>query len=324
MKDKYGRQVDYLRISITDRCNLRCQYCMPPDGVEFKSHGEIMRYEEIINIVEAGQKLGIKKVRITGGEPLVRKGIVDFISQLNELNLNEISITTNGLLLNKYAADLKKAGLSRVNISLDSLQPERYRKITRRDEFERAMKGIKTALQVGLEPVKINTVVMKGINDDELEDFIDLSYREKLHIRFIEYMPLGDTEIKSGDYYISLSEYKDELISKKGIVPATIKNNGPAEYYKIPGAKGTVGFITAISHTFCDKCNRMRLTADGRLKPCLANNLEIDLHDENGNIHDKNILREKFKEAILNKPGSHHFYEDEELYSGRNMSQIGG
>lgn len=324
MKDKYGRQIDYLRISVTDRCNLRCQYCMPFDGVEFKSHGEIMTYEEIINIVEIGQELGIKKVRITGGEPLVRKGIVDFISQLNKLNLDEISMTTNGLLLNKYAVDLKEAGLSRVNISLDSLKPDRYKKITRKDKFEMVIKGIKKALQIKLEPVKINTVVMKGLNDDELEDFINLSYREKLHIRFIEYMPLGDTEIKSGDYYISLSEYKNELINKKRIVPIRIKNNGPAEYYKTPGAKGTIGFITAISHTFCEKCNRIRLTADGRLKPCLANNLEIDLYDKNGNIHNKDRLREKFEKAILSKPGSHHFYEDEKSYSGRNMSQIGG
>ncbi len=323
MIDKYGRSIDYLRISITDRCNLRCIYCMPPQGVTFKPHSSILRYEEIIKIVEVGTELGIKKVRITGGEPLVRQGVVDLIKELRKISaLEDITMTTNGVLLPKYAFALKRAGLSRVNISLDSLNPDTYKTITRRGEFSQAIEGIKAALEVGLNPVKINTVVMKGLNDSELENFVELTKDKDLHVRFIEYMPMGETSLLSGNYYVSLNEFKEKIINKMGMVPVDIKNNGPSKDFKVPGAKGTVGFITAISHNFCSTCNRMRLTADGFLRPCLASDVEVNMRDEDGKISTEGV-REKFEKALLFKPISHNFYKNN-FFPKKNMSQIGG
>jgi len=323
MIDKYGRSIDYLRVSITDRCNLRCIYCMPPQGVTFKPHSSILRYEEIIKIVEVGTELGIKKVRITGGEPLVRQGVVDLIKELRKIPaLEDITMTTNGVLLPKYAFALKKAGLSRVNISLDSLKPDTYKTITRRDEFSQAIEGIKAALEAGLSPVKINTVVMKGLNDSELESFVELTKDKDLHVRFIEYMPMGETSLLSGNYYVSLNEFKEKIINKMGMVPVDIKNNGPSKDFKVSGAIGTVGFITAISHNFCSTCNRVRLTADGFLRPCLASDVEVNMRDEDGKISTKS-LREKFEKALLLKPISHNFYKND-FFPKKNMSQIGG
>jgi len=323
MIDKYGRSIDYLRISITDRCNLRCIYCMPPQGVTFKPHSSILRYEEIIKIVEVGTELGIKKVRITGGEPLVRQGVVDLIKELRKISaLEDITMTTNGVLLPKYAFALKRAGLSRVNISLDSLNPDTYKTITRRGEFSQAIEGIKAALEGGLSPVKINTVVMKGLNDSELESFVELTKDKDLHVRFIEYMPMGETSLLSGNYYVSLNEFKEKIINKMGMVPVDIKNNGPSKDFKVPGARGTVGFITAISHNFCSTCNRMRLTADGFLRPCLASDVEVNMRDEDGKISTEGV-REKFEKALLLKPISHNFYKNN-FFPKKNMSQIGG
>jgi len=296
---------------------------MPPQGVTFKPHRSILRYEEIIKIVEVGAELGIKKVRITGGEPLVRQGVVDLIKELRKIPaLEDITMTTNGVLLPKYAFALKRAGLSRVNISLDSLNPDTYKTITRRDEFSQAIEGIKAAFESGLTPVKINTVVMKGINDTELENFVNLTMNKDLHVRFIEYMPMGEASLLSGNYYVSLNEFKEKMIDKMGMVPANIKNNGPSKDFKVPGAIGTVGFITAISHNFCSTCNRVRLTADGFLRPCLASDVEVNMRDKDGKISTKN-LREKFEQALLLKPINHNFYKND-FFPKKNMSQIGG
>lgn len=323
MTDKYGRIIDYLRISITDRCNLRCVYCMPPEGVPFKPHDNILKYEEILKIVEVGVELGINKVRITGGEPLVRKDVVELINGIRKISgIKDISMTTNGTLLPKYAYDLKKAGLSRINISLDSLNSNTYKKITRRDEFAKATEGIKSAFEAGLKPVKINVVVMKGINEHELKDFINFARDKEIHVRFIEYMPIGDARLLSSNYYFSLNAFKNELIDKWGMVPTDIKNSGPSMNYKMSGMKGSLGFITAISHNFCSECNRMRLSADGFLRPCLASDVEIDMHDEYGNIT-KETIRKKFEEALNLKPFSHNFYTKDSLPK-KNMSQIGG
>jgi cyclic pyranopterin phosphate synthase len=296
---------------------------MPPQGVTFKPHSSILRYEEIIKIVEVGTELGIKKVRVTGGEPLVRQGVVDLIKELRKIPaLEDITMTTNGVLLPKYAFALKRAGLSRVNISLDSLNPDTYKTITRRDEFSQAIEGIKAAFESGLTPVKINTVVMKGINDTELENFVNLTMNKDLHVRFIEYMPMGEASLLSGNYYVSLNEFKEKMIDKMGMVPANIKNNGPSKDFKVPGAIGTVGFITAISHNFCSTCNRVRLTADGFLRPCLASDVEVNMRDKDGKISTKN-LREKFEQALLLKPINHNFYKND-FFPKKNMSQIGG
>lgn len=321
--DPWGRKIDYLRVSITDRCNLRCQYCMP-HGVSAKSHHEILRYEEIVRIVEAGTALGIRKVRITGGEPLVRLGVAGLISQLRRISgLAELTLTTNGILLAPVAAELKEAGLDRVNISLDSLRRERFRAITQFDAFTQAMEGIESALRAGLTPVKINAVIMKGINDDEIMDFVELSRREPLHIRLIEYMPLGK-QVEEMERFISLEELWMRISGQADLLPVSVRGNGPARSFRVPGGAGTIGFIAPISHTFCGQCNRLRLTADGHLRPCLDTNTEISLRNDRGEIGDSEAIAARFREAILVKPGQHHFHQSEEVRSERNMFQIGG
>ncbi|MFW5749533.1 MAG: GTP 3',8-cyclase MoaA [Halanaerobium sp.] len=316
LKDELGRVIDYLRISITDRCNLRCRYCMPADGVENKSHQDILSYEDILKIVKYGKKLGIKKVRITGGEPLVRLGVEDFIAALNRLDLEDISMTSNAVLLSKKAVRLKKAGLDRINISLDTLDSEKFKKITRRDNLTDVLQGIKAALKAGLDPVKLNVVLMKGVNDDELFDFVELSRKQKLNVRFIEYMPLGGEA--EAEKFISSREIKDLISQKFNLLPAVAKGNGPANYFKLEGAEGTIGFISALSEHFCSSCNRLRLTADGRFKPCLAGDQEILI---------KGFSKEEIKAAYLKaleiKPVCHNLSFEHQDYS-RNMSQIGG
>lgn len=318
LRDKFGRKINYLRISITDRCNLRCKYCMPEDGVELKNHSEILSFEDIIKIVKVGQKLGVEKVRLTGGEPLVRLGVEDLISSLAKLKLKDISMTTNGVILAEKAKELKRAGLNRVNISLDTLKKEKFKKITRRDYFDKVTAGIEAALEAGLKPVKINTVVMNGFNDDEILDFVELSQNKDVHIRFIEYMPLGGEADEEN--FMSSEETKELIKSKYKLVPAVTKGNGPARYLKVPGADGSIGFISALSEHFCSECNRMRLTADGRFKPCLASNNEVEIAKA---MTEKDIYN-AYKKALEIKPSAHHLnFADNDKYN-RKMSQIGG
>ncbi len=316
LKDHLGREIDYLRISITDRCNLRCRYCMPADGIENKSHQEILSYEDILKIVENGIELGIRKVRITGGEPLVRLGVEDFISRLDRLKLEDISMTSNGVLLSKKAEKLKKSGLDRINISLDTLDPLKFKEITRRDNLDDVLTGIRAALKAELNPVKLNVVVMKGINDDELFDFVELSRKEKLSIRFIEYMPLGGEA--EAEKFISSSDIKNLISKKYELQPAESRGNGPANYFKIDGAEGTIGFISAVSEHFCSSCNRLRLTADGRFKPCLAGNQEVKISGMS-----KDEIKAAYKKALAIKPVCHNLSFEKQDYN-RNMSQIGG
>ncbi len=324
-RDTWDRKIDYLRISITDRCNLRCQYCMPPEGIIQKSHDDILRYEDILQIVAVGTELGIKKIRITGGEPLVRLGVIEFVEKLNQIpGLVEISMTTNGILLAEYAQSLKKAGLSRVNISLDSLQKNRFEEITRRDNLDQVMVGIQAALKFGLSPVKVNMVVIGGINDDEIMDFVDLSRRYPIHVRFIEFMPLGRSNISHSEGFVSLNQVKEIICDNLHLIPIGVKGSGPAESYTFEGTKGTIGFIAPLSHNFCSKCNRLRLTADGRLRPCLDNNLEIDLHEQPGRIGDNDFIRNRFIDVLRLKPNHHSFLEEGNDISNRNMFQIGG
>ncbi len=316
LNDHLGREIDYLRISITDRCNLRCRYCMPAEGVENKDHQEILSYEEILKIVKTGIELGIKKVRITGGEPLVRLGVENFISNLKKLDLEDISMTSNAVLLSKKAKKLKEAGLDRINISLDTLDPKKFKEITRRDNLAEVLKGVRAALKAELDPVKLNVVVMKGINDDELFNFVELSRKQKLSIRFIEYMPLGGEA--EAEKFISTKEIK-ELISKKyELLPAVSKGNGPANYFKIEGAEGTIGFISALSQHFCSSCNRLRLTADAKFKPCLAGEQEVKI-----NGMSKKEIEAAYRKALKIKPACHNLNFENQDYS-RNMSQIGG
>lgn len=331
--DNLGREISYLRVSITDRCNYRCIYCKPEEQFEFIPHEEVLRYEEIVEIIKEAVNLGVTKVRITGGEPLVRKGVVDFIKKLREIKkLEDISLTTNGFFLSEYAEKLKDAGLNRVNISLDSLQEEKFKRITRGGSLEKALKGINSALKAGLLPIKINTVLIRGINDDEVEDFVRLTLGRPLNIRFIEFMPSGE-ELKDNyrDKFISVLEIKENLAEKYSFRPVDINSgNGPAKYYQIKGGQGTIGFITALSQHFCKTCNRIRLTSEGKLRPCLFSNIEVDIKQaiRNAKTDDKiirsKIIRNNIEKAINIKPEGHKLNEKFSNRDSFKMSKIGG
>lgn len=333
MKDSYGRVIDYLRISLTDRCNFRCIYCMPEEGVKQMQHEDILRIEEIAQVVRVAAGMGVRSIRLTGGEPLVRLGVVDLVRDIaNTPGIENISLTTNGVLLPRMAHDLKTAGLSRVNISLDTLDAEQFRQITRCGELQQTLDGIEAALAVGLDPVKINAVAVRSLNQDYLA-FASLSLDRPLHVRFIEYMPVGESSGTDGCGWglsdvISCEELFDTINERARaagmpeLVPAGAASPlgwGPARYYEFPGAKGTVGFISPVSHHFCGECNRLRLTADGKLRPCLFSDKEYDLRHalREG---DEAAQRAVFLEALGAKPDEHH----DKVGTERGMSQIGG
>ncbi|TEU22363.1 MAG: GTP 3',8-cyclase MoaA [Anaerolineales bacterium] len=324
--DNFNRPISYLRISITDRCNLRCVYCMPPEGVSWRLHHEILRYEEIELIVRAAASLGISKVRLTGGEPLVRLGFVEFVRMLARIpGIDDLAMTTNGTLLAEYAAELAQAGLKRVNVSLDTLQPERFRQITQRGEFATVFEGIYAAREAGLVPLKLNTVVVRGLNDDEVVDLARLTLEGDWHVRFIEWMPLGTNAAWASDGYVSVGEVRRRIEDALGeLMPAKVGvGNGPARYYRFPGAVGTIGFISPISEHFCYQCNRLRLTADGRLRPCLLSDYEIDLRTPLRQGADLAEIRELLIRSIGAKPERHHLDESVSPRE-RAMSEIGG
>ena len=333
MKDGHGRTIDYLRISLTDRCNFRCVYCMPEEGVQQLSHFDILRIEEVEQAVRVAAGIGIKSVRLTGGEPTVRKGVVELVRNIAAMpEIKNVSMTTNGVLLPRMADDLKAAGLSRVNISLDTLDAEKFHKITRCGSLEGALAGIDAALRVGFNPVKINAVALRSLSDGFL-DFAKLSIDRPLHVRFIEHMPIGDVSDVDGiswgkDGVISCKEVFDivnEGARAEGIgelVPAGEEKPlgwGPAEYFHFPGALGTVGFISPLSRHFCSSCNRLRLTADGKLRPCLFSDTEYDLRSvlREGTEEDQRAV---FLQALGAKPDEHH----DKVGTERGMSQIGG
>ena len=327
--DAHGRKHDYLRISVTDRCNLRCVYCMGDEGVEHLSHSDILSYEEILQVVAAGADLGISKIRITGGEPLVRKEIVGLVQKIAAVKgINDLAMTTNGILLPRYAADLKKAGLKRVNISIDSLNPNLYQKITRCGDLSLALEGIEAALKYDLKPVKLNIVLMKGINDQEVLDFIRLTLEKELHTRFIEYMPIGDHDRGYLDHYLPL-DYVIRTAEKAGLplTPVPVPGGaGPAESYVLPGGRGTVGLIHPISKHFCDSCNRLRLTTDGFLKACLYWQDEKPIRPLLGN---KKALQALIREVLSSKPVEHQMSANGHCGSVkpgamRGMSKTGG
>ena len=335
LTDNFGRKITYLRVSITDRCNYKCTYCKPEAQFKFISHEEILRYEEIVEIIQEAVDLGITKVRITGGEPLVRRGIENFIKELKKIKrLEDISLTTNGFFLAEYVKKLKDAGLNRVNISLDSLRKDKYHKITRGGNLERVLEGIDFALKERLFPIKINSVLMKGINDDEIEDFVKLTLEKPLNIRFIELIPSEEKVINNyKDKFISVLEVKENLAKKYSFNPIDIgSGNGPAKYYQINGGKGTIGFITALSQHFCQSCNRIRLTSEGKLRPCLFSNQEIDLkkvirkveNKGNAQIIKKGVIRTKILTAVNLKPKMHKIGKGVTEYLSFKMSRVGG
>ncbi len=328
--DAYQRPISYLRISVTDRCNLRCLYCMPEDGVPWRPHEEILRYEEFETIVRAAAALGISKVRLTGGEPLVRLGIDDLVRKLARIpGIDDLAMTTNGILLSRYAEALADAGLDRVNISLDTLDPARFRRITRRGELSDVLTGIEAARRAGLRPIKINTVVIRGLNDDEVVELAAKSLEaEWWNIRFIELMPVGDDaamERAWEEQVVTAHEIRTRIEAPLGpLEPAKMRaGNGPARYYRLPGAPGTLGFITPISEHFCEQCNRLRLTADGQLRPCLLSDQEVDLRGPLRAGADAAEIEALIVAGIRCKP-MHHHLEERKHPEGRAMSEIGG
>lgn len=318
MIDSYGRDINYLRISVTDLCNLRCRYCMPEEGIIKMQYDEILRLEEIYELAKTFVSLGVNKIRITGGEPLIRKGIINLIENIGKLEgVKDFAITTNGIFLKKYAKDLKDAGLNRVNISLDTLDEKKYYDITKGGSLKDVLEGIEEAKRVGLTPIKLNTVLVGGFNDNEIEDFVNLTKNEEIDVRFIELMPIGQAKDWSLDKFISNKVVLEKVKDLTEITKEDISS--PAKYYKLPNGKGRVGLINPISCKFCENCNRLRLTADGKVKPCLHSNDEIDLRTPLRNGED---VKEIIVNLIKNKPKEHNLEHGE--YIKRNMTAIGG
>ena len=325
LSDSFQRPINYLRISVTDRCNLRCIYCVSSGGVRLISHGEILTYEEIYTIAQAAAELGINKIRLTGGEPLIRSGLPKLIQMLAQIDvIDDISLTTNGTLLSRYAAELKSAGLRRVNVSLDTLKQDKFEFIARRgNSVGEVLEGIEVARSVGLNPVKLNMVVMAGINDDELLDFAAKTIAEEWHVRFIEFMPFvgeGTPALR----FVSASEMRRRLERLGELEPCLPSiGNGPAKYFRLPHAKGTIGFITPVSEHFCFHCNRLRLTSDGKLRPCLLADDEIDLKQPLRSGVSSAGLKQLIEQAVANKPLRHHLAEGY-VPKERPMTQVGG
>ena len=320
--DRFGRRITYLRISVTDRCNFRCIYCMPASGVRWRPHAEILRYEEIIRVVRAAATLGIRKVRITGGEPLVREGIVDLVGAMNAIpGIDEITLTTNGTLLSRYATALAQVGLKRVNVSLDTLRPDRFRKITRLGSLDDTLAGIAAAQEAGLVPIKLNAVVMRGINDDEVADLAAMS-KSGFQVRFIEWMPIGTSDEDYDSRFVSGDEVRARIEETFGPLQS-LREEGPARVYRLPGAAtGEIGFISTFSSPFCATCNRIRLTADGKLRPCLLSPVEIDVAGPLRAGATDEEIRRLLVLGIERKPLAHGVADDSP--HDREMSQIGG
>lgn len=319
--DGHKRKIDYLRLSVTDRCNLRCIYCMPAKGVEWKPAADILTYEEIELFARAAIGTGMSKIRLTGGEPLVRKGIVGLVESLASIDgLKGMAVTTNGLLLPRYAKDLVAAGLKRVNVSIDSLDPDTYKKLTRGGNLSDALAGVEAALEAGLAPVKINAVVVRSLNQD-LEAFARLTFDKPVDVRFIEYMPVGTCNAWSESDYVSCEEIKEQLGKMGALEPVTSPRGwGPAHYFRFEGAQGNLGFITPQSSHFCKTCNRLRLTADGRLRTCLFSDDEVDVRA----VIRAGATEEDLTRLILDTLAAKPEKRPQEEEKGRSMSQIGG
>ncbi len=333
MRDSINRNIEYLRVSITDRCNLRCVYCMPEGGVPGLSHEAILRYEEILRVVRVAAGKGIRKVRLTGGEPLIRKDIAGLIREISAIEgIDDLSLTTNGILLGKMAEGLYNAGLRRVNISLDSLDPERFRELTRGGKLSDVLDGIRRAEETGFDPIKINVVAINGFNDDEIREFARLTLTKPYHVRFIEFMPVGgigiwdDERIITADRIMGKIAAQGELtpISQGGQGAEKTMAGGPAKLYKLPGAKGILGFISALSNHFCQSCNRLRLTADGKLRPCLFSETEIDIKTPLRSGCDDAELSRLISLALAVKPEGHSIASGIKDKHRRSMSKIGG
>lgn len=325
MKDQYGREINYIRVSVTDRCNLRCVYCMPAGGVEQVLHEEILSYDEIVRILKICAPKGISRVKITGGEPLVRKGLHELVRQIKHIDgIEEVTLTTNGILLKEQMKDLADAGIGAVNISLDTLDRECYAAVTRRDGLVRALAGLDEALRYPQVRVKINCVPLFGVNEAEWCRIAELARDRKLDVRFIEMMPIGLGREFKGRYQEEILCQLREVYGAEKALEGRF-GNGPSTYVQFPGFRGKIGFISAISHKFCGECNRIRLTAEGFLKPCLQYACGADLKSMlRGGAEDEQIA-ELLEKAIYYKPKSHHFESgDSPEFEQNKMSKIGG
>lgn len=326
--DPYSRSITYMRVSVTDRCNLRCVYCMPEEGLDWTPKEEILTYDELLRIIRVAARRGLQKIRITGGEPLVRKGIVGFVEQVNQIEgINEIALTTNAVFLKEMASDLHKAGLKRLNISLDSLDPKTFSEVVRRDIFPMVWDGIEEAERVGFDPIKINVVLQQGVNDHEVVDFVNLTRRKPYHVRFIEYMPCADWEMWKKTYR-PFQTVVEEVETRFGhLIPvnaANEGNNGPAENFRLPGAPGVIGFIHAVSHDFCDTCNRVRLTSDGQIRPCLFSEIGVDFREALRNGCSDEELDGLLDQVLYVKPLYHELDADAKGKMLPTMVNLGG
>lgn len=325
LSDGFGRQIHYVRISVTDRCNLRCVYCIP-GGMEWLGRGEILSFEEIERLARIFASVGVTRIRLTGGEPLVRSGIERLVTSLARLpGLEDLALSTNGVLLAQHAGGLKRAGLRRINISLDSLDPGKFRAITQGGDLAKVMEGIDAALAAGLRPVKLNVVAARGFNDDEAADFARLTRERDVVVRFIEIMPLGDTSEFQADRFVPASEILERIREVEPLEPCDgVQGSGPARYYRLRGGRGVIGTITPLSHTFCDTCNRVRLTAIGHLRLCLFGDDEIDLRTPlRAGVPDAEIER-LIRFGMTVKPESHHLQHGIAGCGLRALSQVGG
>lgn len=323
LRDGFGRSIEYLRISVTDRCNFRCRYCMPAAGLEWLPKSDILSYEEITQVVRELAPLGLRRLRITGGEPTLRPQLELLVGMLRSIpGIEDISLSTNGVRLPELAGSFRKAGLDRVNMSADSLRPDRIRQISRRNIDFDPIAAATAAEQAGLSPIKINVVVMRGINDDELRDFARLTIEREWHVRFIELMPVGEMRELTWDHVVPSEEVLRQLEEIAPLEPAAgpARGNGPARYFRFADARGTVGVITPMSHTYCGSCNRVRLTADGRLRTCLFGDDEVDLRSP---LREGLPLEPFFRSALSSKPKEHHLLQMQ-VGGLRALSQVGG
>lgn len=325
MIDSYGRHLHYLRVSLTDACNFRCVYCMPED-IRFRPASVLMQDDEMLTLVRVAASLGVDKIRLTGGEPTVRRGVVDLVRQIKGIpGIQKVRMTTNGVKLDELAGPLAQAGLEQVNISIDSLDPEKFRRITRRGDLDDVWRGIAAAEAAGLRPVKLNCVVTRGFNDDEVVDLARLSLDNDWEVRFIELMPLGSVSDFQQDQVVPSSETRARIEGAFGPLEIVPGHNGhdPARPYRIPGAKGHLGFISSVSEPFCEGCNRLRLTADGKLRLCLLRDDEVDLLTPLRAGADFETLKRLMADGAYHKPWGHRL-EQNDIARSREMSQIGG
>ena len=323
LRDQWGRSIEYLRISVTDRCNFRCVYCMPREGLQWLPKAEILSYEEITEVVRQLAPLGLRRLRITGGEPTIRPDLETLVRELRAVpEIEDIALSTNGAKLPQMAHSLRHAGLDRVNMSADSLRPQRIAEIARRDLGFDPIAAASAAQSAGLAPIKINVVVLRGVNDDEIEDFARLTIQRPWHVRFIELMPVGDLRELTWEHVVPGDEVLQRIAALGSLAPddGPARGNGPAKYYRLPFAEGTVGVITPMTHTYCGACNRVRLTADGRLRTCLYGDHEVNLRDP---LRRGEPLEPLFRQALAGKPKEHALLQMK-VGGLRALSQVGG